>query len=76
MSKHFIYVPSDKEVEANQVSIRSSILEYCKKRDLDINIYSPLGYNLVRTVMDVYMIKDLIESTTKKVDYVDPGKNN
>lgn len=24
----------------------------------------------------VYMIKDLIESTTKKVDYVDPGKNN
>ena len=24
----------------------------------------------------VYMIKDLIESTTKKVDYVDPGRNN
>lgn len=56
LSKNFIYVPSDKEVEYNQVSIRSSILEYCKKRDLDINIYSPLGYNLVRTVMDIYTL--------------------
>lgn len=53
LGKNFIYVPSDKEVEANQVSIRSSVLEYCKKRDMDINIYSPLGYNLVRTYLDI-----------------------
>lgn len=53
LGKNFIYVPSAKEVEANKVSIRSSVLEYCKKRDMDINIYSPLGYNLVRTYLDI-----------------------
>ena len=31
LGKNFIYVPSDKEVEANQVSIRSSVLDIVKK---------------------------------------------
>lgn len=74
LGKNFIYVPSDKEVEANQVSIRSSILEYCKKRDMDINIYSTIGYNLVRTVMDVYM--DGKEMLTRHYLYQEGAYNN
>lgn len=74
LGKHFVYVPSDKEVEYNQVSIRSSILEYCKKRDMDINIYSPLGYNLVRTVMDIYTLGQ--EMPTRHYLYQEGAYNN
>lgn len=74
LNKHFVYVPSDKEIEANQVSIRSTILEYCKKRDMDINIYSPLGYNLVRTVMDIYTLGQ--EMPTRHYLYQEGAYNN
>lgn len=74
LGKNFIYVPSDKEIEANQVSIRSTILEYCKKRDMDINIYSPLGYNLVRTYLDIVTLGQ--EMPTRHYLYQEGAYNN
>lgn len=73
LNKHFVYVPSDKEIEANQVSIRSTILEYCKKNNMDINIYSPLGYNLSRTILDVYLGREM---PSKHYIYQEGGYNN